>query len=56
MCKFTRFRCIHYTINVARPLIEIGDEINDWMKTDSTKASFGPVTDQRWESNCFVLV
>jgi hypothetical protein len=43
-------------VNVARPLIEIGDEINDWMKTDSTKASFGPVTDQRWESNCFDLV
>jgi hypothetical protein len=35
--------------DAARPLVEISEEMNDWMKTDSTKASFGPVTDQRWE-------
>jgi hypothetical protein len=33
----------------ASSLIEISEEVSDWMKTDSTRASFGPVTDQRWE-------
>jgi hypothetical protein len=36
-------------MNTGLPLIEISENINDWIKTDSTNASFGPVTDQRWE-------
>jgi hypothetical protein len=40
-------------MNTGLPLIEISENINDWIKTDSTNASFGPVTDQRWEGNCF---